>query len=138
MEIRFSIPIKKAAAASCLAGGFAAALYLFLFDPSRFPVYPVCLFHRLTGLDCPGCGGLRAIHHLLHGNLAAAFHFNAFFVLSLPLFACVAILAAWRRMNNKPAAVVIRPVWLWLYLAAFVAFGVLRNLPFPFFAAFAP
>ena len=32
----------------------------------------------------------------------------------------------------------IRPIWLWLYLAAWLAFGVLRNLPFQPFASFAP
>lgn len=33
----------------------------------RIPV-PPCLFYRLTGLYCPGCGGTRAWIALLHGR----------------------------------------------------------------------
>ena len=36
-------------------------------------------------MDCPGCGTQRAIHQLLHGNLAAAFQANAMILLILPL-----------------------------------------------------
>ena len=59
-----------------------AAGVLFCFDPNRYPFYPLCFFHRATGLLCPGCGSLRALHQLLHGNLATAFHFNALLVSS--------------------------------------------------------
>jgi hypothetical protein len=118
-----------------LAGGFVAVLcvtgILFHFDPSRGGIYPVCSFHRLTGLDCPGCGSLRAVHQLLHGHIREALQLNAFLVLSLPLWAWLGLRLAWGGIKDGPAA--IRPFWLWLYLAAWVAFGVLRNLPVPGF-----
>ncbi len=38
----------------------------------------------------------------------------------------------------KGGAFIVRPLWLWLYLAVWVAFGILRVLPVPFFAWFAP
>jgi hypothetical protein len=31
-----------------------------------------------------------------------------------------------------------RPAWLWGYLAAYLAFGILRDLPVPVLAQFAP
>jgi hypothetical protein len=129
--------MKKIALASCLAGGFAAALVLYLLDPTRVPIYPVCTFHRLTGLECPGCGSLRALHQLLHGHLIAALRLNAFFVLSLPVFAWAGFRWVRRQMKNEPA-VAIRPAWLWLYLAALIAFGIIRDLPVPLFASFPP
>jgi hypothetical protein len=132
-----SAATKKFFWAGCLTAGITVSTVLFFCDPVRVPIYPVCLFHRVTGLDCPGCGSLRALHELLHGNFAAALHFNAFLVLSLPVFAWLGFRLAARRMKNEPVAT-FRPVWLWLYLAAFVTFGILRDLPVPFFAAFAP
>ena len=37
----------------------ASGAVLFFFNPSQYGFYPVCLFHELTGLNCPGCGGRR-------------------------------------------------------------------------------
>ena len=131
-----SVAIKKISWAGGLAAAGALAAVLFLCDPVRVPIYPQCVFHRVTGLDCPGCGSLRALHALLHGDLAAALHFNAFLVLSLPLLAGLGFYFVIKKMRAEPAAS-FRPVWLWLYLAAFVVFGIARNLPVPLFAAFA-
>ncbi len=107
----------------------AACLLLFLFNPAEHAFYPVCLFHRMTGLDCPGCGGLRATHQLLHGHLAAAFRLNALFVCGLPVVAGWGLWQATRRLRKQPAAFHVPPAALWLFLAATVAFTVLRNLP---------
>jgi len=127
MERRY----KQIALASCLVAGLGAAAILFFFDPAHIAIYPVCTFHRLTGLDCPGCGGLRAAHQLLHGHLAAAWRFNAFLVLSLPVLAWL-VLRLVRRHFRRDSAPVIRPLWLWVWLAAWMAFSVLRNLPVSF------
>ena len=113
------------------------AALIFFCDPERVPIFPICLFHRLTGLDCPGCGATRALHHLLHGEVMTALHFNAFLILSLPLFAGLGSWYVWRRMNGSPAPS-IQAGWVLLYFAAFVTFGILRDLPIPFCAAFAP
>jgi len=123
--------------AGILAGAFVLVLVLFLCDPERMPIYPICLFHKLTGLDCPGCGSLRALHALLHGQWMAALRFNLLLVLSLPLFAWFGLRFAWSEVRGGPG-VVIRPVWIWLYAAAWIAFGILRNLPFPVCAGFCP
>ena len=110
---------------------FGTALVLFFFNPSQFAFYPVCAFHRTTGLLCPGCGSLRALHQLLHGHFAAAFHFNAFLVCSLPFLAWLALRFAMLKLRNQPASITVAPVWLWSALVALVVFGILRNLPFP-------
>lgn len=41
-------------------------------------ILPVCPTTALLGVDCPFCGGLRALSSLLHADVLAALHFNAF------------------------------------------------------------
>jgi hypothetical protein len=118
------------------AVGFAV---LSRFDPAQNSFYPFCAFHRLTGLNCPGCGGLRALHQLLHGHLAAAFRFNALVVLGVLPAAWFGTHRLWNLASGKPQPpFVVRPAWLWFGLAVVIAFGVLRNLPFAAFAWMSP
>jgi hypothetical protein len=110
-----------------LAGGGA----LYLVDPARHEVYP-CVLYATTGLKCPGCGGLRATHQLLHGHLAAAWTLNPLAVLLVPfycLLACHVGLGLVRGHGlgfSSP-----RPAVLWLGLGGITLFGILRNLPWP-------
>src|SRR6059036_265584 len=123
--IRFTEPRAVVAAGTILLAVLAAGV-LFCFDPSHYPFYPLCFFHKATGLLCPGCGSLRALHQLLHGNLAVAFRFNALLVLSLPLAAWLSVRMALAVLTNKPARLSLRSGWLWCGLAVMVAFGILR------------
>ena len=77
-------PVNKCLFAGVPLSGLAAGIVLRVFDPATSGIFPPCPFHYLTGLYCPGCGSLRAIHHLLHGNLQAAWAMNPLAVLLLP------------------------------------------------------
>lgn len=37
---------------------------------------PPCIFHEVTGFYCPGCGGTRAFHALLRGQLGQSLLFH--------------------------------------------------------------
>lgn len=49
-------------------------------------IYPPSLSREWGGFYCPGCGTLRALHQLLHGNWRAALRFNPLLVICLPYF----------------------------------------------------
>lgn len=115
-------------AAAIIVGAIVALVY-FVLDPTKVAIFPPCLFHQLTGLDCPGCGAQRALHQLLHGQLIAAVRLNAMFVVSLPLFAWIGFRFLARSFRHQPVRLTSR--WWSYYLAAWIIFGVLRNLPFP-------
>jgi len=115
-----------AAGLLAFAGGLAL---LFFFAPDRYPIYPRCLLYTLTGLQCPGCGALRAMHRLLHGEFAAAFRLNPLLILLIPFFAWLGIASAITYLTHKDCLHLFRrPFWLWLLLAAVIVFGVGRNL----------
>ncbi len=58
---------------------------LFFWDPGKLNYYPPCLFQSVTGLLCPGCGGMRGTHQLLHMNFSEAFSLNPLVFISTPL-----------------------------------------------------
>jgi hypothetical protein len=115
----------------------AVTAILFFYDPSRVPIYPVCPFHQVTHLNCPGCGGLRATHELLHGHLLEALRLNPVWILSLPILMGLGFRFGWNHFKKKPG-LDLKPIWLWGYLGVWIAFGVLRNLPVQPLAVFAP
>ena len=105
------------------------------YDPVEHRIYPVCAFHRATGLHCPGCGGLRATHHLTNGRMLEAFQNHPAFVLSLPLLAGMISIWIWHRLHNREGPRRTRKIYGWLLrsvVALFLILGVLRNLPGPF------
>ena len=92
----------------------AAAIPLAAFDPATTWWFPSCPFYALTGLLCPLCGSLRALHALLTGAPLTAFAFN-------PL--TTTALAAWLVARRSFTAFCFSARGV----AVAVAFGVLRN-----------
>jgi hypothetical protein len=115
-----------------------AVVLLLQFDPNvAGNPLPPCPFHWLTGLHCPGCGATRALHALLHGDIAKAFSMNALFVSALP----VVILLIANHLAKLPAgaaklAAVFNDARCWAVIL--IGFGVLRNLPWYPFNLLAP
>lgn len=123
-----------------LAGvGLTAIAYVGVVDPNDPGHYPLCPTKALTGLDCPGCGGLRAVHSLAHLDVVGALDHNAF-VVALVLPVVVALWVAWLarewrgpQVPDTPAAaprdpLLQRPVPVWTFLAVMVVFTVVRNV----------
>jgi hypothetical protein len=102
---------------------------LFFFDPAKHGFYPICLFHSLTGWNCPGCGATRAAYQLLHGHLLRALHDNALFVLTLTALTAQSAWLVMQKIRNQPAAFIVSPMMLWAFLITVFVFTGLRNLP---------
>jgi len=117
---------------SCL---FALGI-LFFYNPAQFSFYPFCVFHRLTGWYCPGCGSLRASYQLLHGNLLAAFHYNALAVIAVP---CVGVFCLLHRKDpSKYNAILYSSQFVKAIFVIFIIYTILRNLPIIPFVWLAP
>ena len=102
-------------------------VYLYYFDNSPFTFK--CPVKFLTGFDCPGCGSQRAIHSLLHGDIAKALSYNYFIIIGIPYACFVAITGVmksektkhWRNILAGPEAGVI-------FLCLALAWTITRNI----------
>ena len=107
----------------------AATAVLYFFNPSTHAFYPTCAFHQLTGWNCPGCGGTRALYALLHGNVRLAGKDNALLLVTLASLAVGGVRLTIQKLRCQPVRWEISPRVLIGFLLLAVAFGILRNLP---------
>ncbi|MEP7192710.1 MAG: DUF2752 domain-containing protein [Actinomycetota bacterium] len=112
------------AAAALLGTGAVAAL-----DPNVAGHYPTCPFLAITGLYCPGCGALRAVHALAHGDLVTAWARNPFAVVAFGYLVVAWLLWLDRTATGRPRRWLAPPWVLHGVLGAILAFWVLRNVP---------
>ncbi len=108
-----------------LIGG---AVFYYLFDPMESRFMPQCLFHRLTGLQCMGCGSQRMIHALLHGDIAGAFAANAFGLVLLPIIVLMIWTETQRTKRPRLYQKVFSPVAIAILIALLLAWLVVRNI----------
>jgi len=117
------------APAAVAAVAVVSVSYLAAVNPHEGGNYPTCPSLLLTGFYCPGCGSLRAIHDLAHGDVVGALDMNILAVIAIPWlvwrwYAWTAA-AAGRTITRKPA-----PAWAIYALAgAIVVYWIARNLP---------
>jgi hypothetical protein len=108
-----------------------AAVAVGYFNPATTSFFPVCPFHALTGLNCPGCGLTRGFHALFQGDILTALHFNAllpvYLLLFLYLFASLGlVLISGRGFEFRRFS----PRIIYGFLVLTLIFGIVRNLPF--------
>jgi hypothetical protein len=114
-----------------VAGLGAATVALHFRDPHQRGTWGVCPL-SLTGIYCPGCGGLRAVNDLTDGDVRAAASSNLLVTVGIPIAVVVLglwLLSAWRGTPPPALPPRLRRVLWWLASAVTLAFFVLRNLP---------
>jgi hypothetical protein len=113
-------------------GGLAAAtLALHVRDPHVTHSWGFCPLYALTGIYCPGCGGLRGVNDLSDGHVGAAASSNLLLVLAIPVVVFLLLRWTWASWQGRDVAVVphLSRSAKWSLGALVVVFWVARNLP---------
>lgn len=116
-----------------------ATVLVYRMDPYAEHTLIPCMFYESTGYYCPGCGGTRGVHFLLHFDILNSLRHNLFLpiTLSVAMYALVArtvkvfwgkTLFVWHPDGRLILALAIVLVLYW----------ILRNLPFEPFIYLAP
>jgi hypothetical protein len=125
--------------ATALLTGLAGLILLRLYDPATSGIFPPCPLRYFTGLYCPGCGSLRAIHQLLLGNVHEAWALNPLTIIFLPFVTYGLASEALIQLHGRGLPHLFLPaIWIRVLCAVVVLFGVARNLPFHPFNLLAP
>lgn len=121
----FGYMVRQPVTVGLVAATGVAALALVDADSTSIPLCPL---KAITGLDCPLCGGLRAVSALTRLRISEALDHNVLFTASVPL-----LVVAWIYWLWSAARGVDRwqpPRWAaTVGLTVLVVFAVARNLP---------
>lgn len=131
LRTRPSRPARMRGPLLTAAGVTVATIALHVRDPHVTHSWGVCPLYALTGIYCPGCGGLRGVNDLTNGHVGAAASSNLLMVCAIPVAGY--LFARWARatwLGNDVSLVPPLPRAVTYALAGVVAvFWVLRNVP---------
>ena len=85
--------------------------------------YITCMFHKLTGLYCPGCGGSRAVFLLLSGHPIQSFIYHP-----AVLFCAIGFLINYYLLLRKKTAYKFNYGWLWTLLVIIIVNCIIKNV----------
>ncbi len=75
--------------------------HLGIVTPTKM-LYP-CVFHRVTGLYCPGCGGTRAVEALLQGDFFTCLRYHPFVLYCFILYVVFMLSHTIEKITKKKA-----------------------------------
>ena len=106
---------------------------LYNFDPAQSSgIYPPSLTRELGGFYCAGCGMLRGLHQLLHGNIRTALRFNPLIIISLP-YICYWFIPYFTKYFYQldTFKIYYKKIHLASVIIIFLLYGMLRNTSYP-------
>ena len=93
-------------------------------------IYIPCIFKKITGLKCPGCGITHCLFSLVRLQIKKAFYYNPLVFILLPFIILYFIYESYLYIYNKKDKIIIKipMIFYILLLATTIIFGILRNI----------
>ena len=89
-----------------------------------------CLFDKITGYLCPGCGITRCLLALIRGELDQAFNYNKLVFIMLPFIIVYLFYRIYLYVFDKKDKILknIPSIFSYILLGVVILFGILRNI----------
>ena len=101
-------------------------LYLLFFQKFKFGM--PCIFYKLTGYKCPGCGMTHAMAEIWEGNYISAMRYNALSLTVLPVV-CIYLFYRYVRqvLKKREDFYIWEYIMLLFLLIVTLGYGCIRN-----------
>lgn len=89
-----------------------------------------CSFKRMTGFNCPGCGGTRAVFFMFNGKMWESFKMHPIVLYGTTLYIIFMATQTIERLSFGEIKIALhyRDLYLWLALAIIVVNFLVKNL----------
>lgn len=105
----------------------AGCAYAFL--NQRFGFSIPCMFNKITGLKCPGCGVTRMCLSILHFDFKSAFYHNPAIFCMLPIGVTLMISGAVKYIKHGRYKVSdAENILMIIMIIVLLLFGIIRNI----------
>jgi len=110
----------------------AALLFLFKEQIASFTrIIPECIFHGITGLNCPACGNTRSVFALMDGDIIKSLHYNITPIFLILVIFCFYIENAFSLAGKKIIIFPRSDLLLYVLTGFFIFYYIVRNfIPF--------
>lgn len=111
---------------------FILLLKVYFIIGDSYNIFIPCVFHEITGLDCPGCGITRMIEAFLELDFYQAFRYNPFIFILSPFIVFYFVdyfIKFCLEKNNYLYLKINKRVWIILLIFT-ILFGIFRNIPY--------
>lgn len=139
---KLSIKIKSNKIKALIFAFIVALLLILLYfkNPKQGGIFPPCPFLFLTGFYCPGCGTLRGIHALVHGQILRAVQYNILMVISIPFVIYLLLEKLGIEINGRLLIKrkLFSKTFYKILLGVIILYWIFRNIPLYPFTLLAP
>ncbi len=88
-----------------------------------------CIFYRITGLQCPGCGVTRMCLAIMRLDFKSAYHYNRLLFMISPIIIIIIAQQIYRYIRfNDIKTTKAQTAILILLIVLLVIWGILRNI----------
>jgi len=98
----------------------------------KYPLPISCPFKLITGLPCPGCGGMRATLLLLHGDIIDALYMNPLSCIVVVFLALLPFLMLWDIVKERKVVDKLLheqwPMRIWVPIFALICANWIWNI----------
>lgn len=119
-------------AIGCYTLGFFILIGLFLkISHIQLTKYLLpCVFHALTGLYCPGCGGTRSFLFLIHGHFIRSFIYHPIVLYGAVIYGWFLISQTIERFSGHKIKIgmLYHDYYLWIALAIVIINTITKNV----------
>jgi len=110
-----------------IVSAFLVCLFGYYFLNKQYNISIPCMFRKLTGFLCPGCGITRCLFSIINGNITKAFDYNELAtILLLPSLGYISV-NMYQYINNKSYIKIPNIIWNILLIITII-FGIIRNI----------